>query len=355
MTRKNIFSGLVIAQADADEVQRDPEVSANASVSPFMPGSPIRRVAEVLATANDERDYDIKRLKELETRLAASDHILEIDPALIDPSPIGDRLPSTKEQEDAFVESLATYGQRVPGLVRPSGTKPGRYVIVYGRRRLAALRKLGQKFRAAVAELDEELAYIVQGIENNARSDLSFIERAIFASQLSDAGLATQAIGAALRTARPNVATMIGLARRIPRDLIFAVGSCPTIGRPRWIALDGLLQKFANARESETIWRSVISQPEFQQADPAVRFEEILRAVRKPVTVPRSSPSGSSTVTDDMGDVFATVRRKRSGAVVIELVEGSLSGVPERADRVKFDQWLTQRLTSLRAEWRGGG
>uniref|UniRef100_UPI001D0E2864 ParB/RepB/Spo0J family partition protein n=1 Tax=Klebsiella pneumoniae TaxID=573 RepID=UPI001D0E2864 len=74
----------------------------------------------------------------------------------------------------------------MPILVRPHPTIDGRYQVAYGHRRLVAVRQLGFKVKAVIRELSDDQLVVSQGQENNARTNLSYIERALFASRLED-------------------------------------------------------------------------------------------------------------------------------------------------------------------------
>jgi ParB family transcriptional regulator, chromosome partitioning protein len=360
MSRKNVFADLLTPDASDNASRAEPHGSGSSAVRNSLPssaqsqperrGGPLTHLSDMLADVRGRA----ARAEEIEAALSAGDRVVEIDPELIDPSKVGDRLPASKEEQDAFTESIAAYGQRVPGLVRPSKATPGRYVIVYGRRRLAAARTLGKAFLTTIAELDDETAFVVQGLENNNRKDLSFIERALYAMELSALGLSTNAIAAALKTAQPNVATMMGLVRKIPRDLIFAIGSCPSIGRPRWSSLQEALDG-AHAAGAESAWREVIARREFRQAQPETRFEQVFRSVWAAAHCHEPDAAKPEAIADESGEVFATVRRKRTGAVVIEIAKPSPANLIARSDGLNFDRWLSARLAALRAQWRNGG
>lgn len=126
----------------------------------------------------------------------------------------------------------------MPILVRPGDG--GRYQLIYGRRRLAACEALGLPVRAIVADLDDDQALKDQLLENQARRDLSFIERALVAAQLLD----SDQLGPDLRSGRgvaevlglteAAVSQLLGVVRAVGPELIAAIGAAPGIGRPRW-------------------------------------------------------------------------------------------------------------------------
>jgi len=73
----------------------------------------------------------------------ASNAVREISVDVIEESGPKDRLSFTDSDILTLAESIKAHGQQVPIMVRPISDKPGHYKIVYGRRRLRALRSLG--------------------------------------------------------------------------------------------------------------------------------------------------------------------------------------------------------------------
>lgn len=165
--------------------------------------------------------------------------VVELDPATILPSALADRFEGAYDETAIaeLVSSMAERGQIVPGLVRPVAGEPQRYQIVYGRRRLAAAKTLGLKFKAVVRELTDEQAVIYQGEENTARNDLTFIEKCAFAVTMEKAGYSRATIGASLSTGKSHISEMIRLATTLPDKLIRTIGPAPEIGRRRWLEL----------------------------------------------------------------------------------------------------------------------
>lgn len=162
-----------------------------------------------------------------------------IDTHLIQMSAVMDRI-DPADGLDTLIASISEHGQKVPVLVRkiPGGT----FEIVYGRRRLLACRALGQKVRATVMEMSDEEAIIAQGVENNARQDPSFIERALFVAGIirelgkTDAARKNAQTVAyrALQIDESLVSRMNRIAAGIPADLIKAIGPAHGVGRRMW-------------------------------------------------------------------------------------------------------------------------
>jgi ParB family chromosome partitioning protein len=168
--------------------------------------------------------------------------VLEIEPHLIDASFVADRLETSTQHHRMLVDSIRDHGQQVPVLVRPHPEKEGRYQIAYGRRRLLAVTELGRSVRAIVKPLTDEQLVVAQGQENSARKDLTFIERALFAARLEQAGYSRETIMASLTVDKTGLSRLISSAVKIPPDLIETIGSAPSIGRDRWTELSTRLE-----------------------------------------------------------------------------------------------------------------
>lgn len=160
--------------------------------------------------------------------------IVELDPFTIKAGGLSDRLEHNEVDHASLMASMQTYGQQVPVLVRPDPTTEGQYLIVYGRRRVAALRDLGLPAKAMIRDLDDREAILAQGQENSARKDLSFIEKANFARQMVETGYERKVIADALATDKTLISRMLFVADAIPVAVIERIGSAPGIGRDRW-------------------------------------------------------------------------------------------------------------------------
>lgn len=181
-----------------------------------------------------------------------------IDPNAIQMSAVMDRIDPSDGLDD-LVSSIREHGQKVPVLVRRTSNGP--LEIVYGRRRLLACRELGQKVRATVMEMTDEEALIAQGVENNARQDPSFIERALFVAGIirelgktDEARKNAQTVAyRALQIDESLVSRMNRIATGIPTELIQAIGPAHGVGRRVWEKLFRLCEKDgARAREIAT-------------------------------------------------------------------------------------------------------
>ena len=164
----------------------------------------------------------------------ASNAVREISVDVIEENGPKDRLTFTDADVVTLAESIKAHGQQVPIMVRPIADKPGHYKIVYGRRRLRAVRSLGISAKALVRSLSDEEAILAQGQENTQRLDPSFIEKALFATELATSGYEQAIILDALAVDKPMLSRMTKVARSIPKSVIEKIGSAHGIGRRRW-------------------------------------------------------------------------------------------------------------------------
>lgn len=241
---------------------------------------------------------------------AAAASIREIDPRLIDESAFQDRIDPDDDEIVDLAESIRAQGQLIPILVSP--LPQGRFRIVYGRRRLAALRRIGLPAKALVRDLDEDQAILAQGQENTFRRDLTWIEKAAFARQLMEAGKPDELICDALnidQKARKAGEKLTGLSRmkqvtsRLSPALIEAIGAAPKIGRDRWYDLSQALEKkgFPAGNQAEFLTAAEADLASGLSSDD--RFLRLEQRVKRLSTTPKPKP-----VPPALGAVKASAR-----------------------------------------------
>ena len=284
-------------------------------------------------------------------------HVWELDPAEIQDERYSDRL-DPKDVHDLRA-SIEQNGQTVPILVRRHATDPNRYLLVYGRRRLEAIRASHKvsKVRALIANLDDTAALRAQVSENTGRRDLSYIERALFAQELLDSGFGSQAqIAEVLNVTRSAVSMSISVAKAIGTALAHAIGPAHGVGRPRW---EALAKELADSRiENDDLSRIALDvrakaaaneqADEDPQVDPSVAaFEAVARHVKKSVssTLGKKPRSKTTALVIDGTPVGAI---KRSGRAL----RLDLTDVDDA-----FAEWLDARaqdvLEELHDRWKG--
>jgi ParB family chromosome partitioning protein len=214
-----------------------PEQKAEFSVT-RLSGRPPARVGAGIIGATQRTLTDIREERDRLLAQVEAGGLVEVDPESVDPSPLPDRLPDDDPTAfEALKRSLAEEGQKVPVELRRHPDQPGRYQLVYGHRRWRAARELGLRLKAIVGELDDRAMALAQGLENAARQDLSWIEKALFAWRMEAAGIRARDIRAALQVDDPELARFRSVCRALGPELIALIGRAPKAGRPRWTEL----------------------------------------------------------------------------------------------------------------------
>lgn len=349
-TRRGMFKDL--GQDDQTSAPSVPNVSAVVERTLLSSAPTSLRFTHAMKDIGkraSEADALQKDLAAAKALLHAGSHVLEIDPALIDPSPIRDRMASEPAEDQSLRDSILETGQQIPVLLRPSDKETGRYVTVFGHRRVAALRALGRNVKAIVASLSEHDALVAQGVENAERRDLTFIEKARFAKRLSEAGLTYDRIGVALGTAKTHVSDMVKVVRVMPDFLIDAIGRAPTLGAPRWKQLADAIE--AAGGEAAKACRKIIEAEAFVVLDSAERFRVISRALAAvDGDTERRRADERDAIADGEGAVFAMARRKANGALTLNIARDA--DFAFRRDGASFPDWLMARMQSLREQWK---
>lgn len=328
--RKSIISSFGLLSAELENSQ----ITAQQPAAPVS--SPGNRVGAGVVGAAHRAIEDIRserdRLKDLVE--SGGGAVRELDPSLIDPSPYPDRLPDDDATDfEAFKQSIETEGQKVPIQIRRHPASPGRYQIVYGHRRWLAAKQTGKPVRAIEVEISDLDLVLAQGIENASRQDLTWIERALFASRMDDAGIKPRHIYAALSIEDAELARMRNVYRTIPADIIEAIGRAPKVGRPRWLDLAKTVAgdpERLDALRAAADWKGDAAETSDQ------RFQRALNAI-KPVSSGRREPipiaDRSGTKLGALLVSSKEVRISAEGSLGIEFlkfVEAELPALTER-------------------------
>jgi ParB family chromosome partitioning protein len=318
VSRKNPFASLDLAALNA-EAQARP-----------APGYGMTGAAKTVVRSIEEMAESTKRLMEGEA-------IIELDPDLVDASPIADRL---QDDEDEYVElrsAISTNGQSSPILVRPHPDVDGRYIVVFGHRRLRVARELGSRVRAVVKKLDDIASAIAQGQENSARSNLSFIERAFFARNLLEQGMTKDVVKSAMGIDDAMLSKMLGVIEAVPHEIVSVLGACKKIGRDKWLSLRQLLLNPAHLE----VARSYVASDDFVALDPEKRFDVLHEYMKRyqARSVARRPKKEKPTVTWAAADAAASAKSvSRTKSIVVEF-----SNVEGKA----FGDWITRNLDTL--------
>ena len=240
-------------------------------------GSALGKLSEAFAVENE--------LKAVKERMESGQTIIELDPKVLEGSFIQDRMEISEEAITDLAEQIREKGQVVPILVRPHPSVPDCYQIAYGHRRVKAAERLGIKVRATVRMMTDEELIIAQGQENNARLDLTFIEKARFVVTLESRGFARKIIRDALSVNEGDLSSLIAVGSRIPLDVIEAIGPAPGIGRPRWRALMDLFQDSNRVKRA----RAFLVEKDVRAMNSDARFRALVKRLQeKEVPKPQS-------------------------------------------------------------------
>jgi ParB family transcriptional regulator, chromosome partitioning protein len=243
----------------------------NAGPLPRISSGSVRSLRDTFSGVEKEND-------ELRARLASGLIAVELDTNLIDSSPLADRFVEQDETSfEALKASILERGQEIPVLVRDHPDIAGRYQLAYGHRRVRAAHELGVPIKAYIRPLSIEELVIAQGIENSAREDLSFIERAVFALRLEEAGFERRITQTALSVDRAEVSKLLAVAKAIPEDVISAIGRAPKVGRGRWQALAEMVKSSATLKKL----RQAMQGPRFARLPAETRLSILLSAANK--------------------------------------------------------------------------
>jgi ParB family chromosome partitioning protein len=294
------------------------------------------RSSYAMRGASKSMKVSIDSLAENSKRLLEGETIVEIDTALIDASFVNDRLSGDDDAFDELKSSIAASGQDTPVLLRPHPETSGRYMIVFGHRRVRVAQALGRPVRAV-----DGAHVLAQGQENTARADLSFIEKALFAKNLRDLDQDKDIIQQALTIDGTLLSRMLSVAGTVPSHLIEAIGPAKQIGRDRWEDFKKLMAEKANLKVADRI----LATDGFDQLDSDTKFEILHSKVAEAGRVPKRRSAKA-----------APAKRTWTAG------EGRIKGVVGRAgraynisltskDSAGFGEFLSENLDQLYADY----
>ncbi|MGR1583236.1 plasmid partitioning protein RepB [Thalassobius sp. S69A] len=266
-----------------------------------------------------------------------SHHVWELDPASIEDGRMADRLDPADVLD--LRDAIEANGQTVPILVRRAPGEDDRYLLVYGRRRLEAIRQSDKvtKVRALVTNLDDDSALRAQISENMGRRDLSFIEKALFAKDLVSSGFGNQSqVAEILTVTKSSISMAIAIADMVGPDLVRAIGAAHGIGRPRWESLGRAIDENGLDREDligiakearENAETSMVVDDVASTNDPSIQaFLAVEKAVTQAIKPAKSpSPAPPSSVPLKIGGKRGGTVKRTAKGLSIELADGDFA------------------------------
>lgn len=315
---KALLGGAPPAETEAPEPQAtvsEPRPRAHSS------SGAVKAMGLALGNLRAEAE-DARALRE---QVARGERVVEIDPNLVEPAFVADRLSQPDRSDEAFdalCRSIEEGGQEVPVLLRPhpepERARAGWYQTAYGHRRVAAARALGRKVRAVVRPLSDVELVVAQGKENSERRDLSFIERALFAEALLERGFERATVQSALSLHKAEMTRLLQVAEAVPAAIARAIGPAPKAGRTRWMLLADQL-KTASARDKA---EREIATERFANATSDERFVLMLERLTRKAKPANAAPEA---LAEAGGRVVAAFRADAKRPVIEFKGEGAFA------------------------------
>lgn len=265
-------------------------------------------------------------------KLLEGETVVELDPDVVDVSFIQDRLADDDQEFEDLVAAIKARGQDSPILVRPHPKSDGRYMVVFGHRRLRAAKALGRTVRAVIKAMQDQEHVVAQGQENSARANLSFIERAVFAGALSRLHYDNDnhIIMTALSLDRATLSKMLAVTS-IPPEILEGIGAAKGIGRDRWYELKMLLEKPSNLDKATDF----IAAAAFAAKSSDERFNSLMAHVKQTTRTPGKPQEKSWRLANE--SVSVTTRQ----------VGKNFSLALKSKDAVAFGDYLSDNLEQL--------
>jgi ParB family transcriptional regulator, chromosome partitioning protein len=338
MARKNLIG--ISVDPEALPNTNEPDIAKSRPLTGFTPGArtvPVGGITKSLTNITQK----VERAEALEKQLSEGQIIVDLDPDQIDGSFVSDRLGMDQTALADLVEQIRESGQLVPILVRRHPEIPNRYQLAFGHRRLAAVKSLGIKVRAVIRDLTDEQLVINQGQENNARTNLSYIERALFAARLEDRGFGRNVVMSALAVDKAALSRMLSIVRQISTEVIERIGAAPDIGRRRWM-------EFAEKMGSSGIDHLMpqLSADNFLGLSSDERFRKAMDIVSAQQTkheVPKSASAKIAEAWTPADKSVAVLSKTKTKAVIVEFTD---------KDGKAFGEWVKRNLDTLYESFR---
>lgn len=317
MARKDLLKSVMETPADKDD-------------SSPRTNYAMRGASKSMKVSLDSIAEDARRMLDGET-------IVEIAPNLIDGSFVSDRLGQDEEAFEELKASIKAGRQDTPVLLRPHPSETGRFMIVFGHRRVRVASELNRSVRAVIKSMDDISHILAQGQENTARADLSFIEKGMFAKNLADLEQSKDVIKSALTIDGTLLSRMMSIAKNIPSEIIEAIGPAKTVGRDRWENLKKLLSVHSNFE----LACQTINDPSFAELLSDARFELLYSRIsaqgKRVGKTAKRSASPKRTWTAKGGRIKGVVG-KSGKSFNISLTSNDASG---------FGEYLSENLDGL--------
>ncbi len=194
----------------------------------------------------------------------------------------------TDQEIEELARSLGRHGQFFPIRLREHPSKPGRYEVIFGNRRLAAAKRMGwSDINAEIVKASDEDALIMAFSENIDRKDFSDYEKALVLHKLNALkGKTIDEIAALVNKSPSYVSQHISMLRLFPDG----------VGEPEEVT--GLLQLLSE-RHARALAKIDDPEERFSTAKFAVKASLGVRELEK---ICNRSPKGKIRTTAQMNE-----------------------------------------------------
>lgn len=295
-----------------------------------------KRTEYAMRGASRSMQLSIDDMAENARKMEEGETIVLLDPKIIDTSFVNDRMVIDDDDYRELKASIKSQGQTSPILVRPHPKKVGRYMVVFGHRRLKTAGDLGIDVRAVVKSMEDITHIIAQGQENTARADLSFIEKALFARRLSEMGHANNIIMSALTVDKTLLSRMLAVAQNIPISILDAIGPAKSVGRDRWEKLKKIIVVPANRERAA----KYIQEVAFLNVDSVSRFNYLFKLLSE-----KGNTSRKKNIVKIALKSWSAPKEAVSAA--IKSAPNSYSILLKKSDATAFGDFISENLDDL--------
>ncbi len=276
-------------------------------------------------------------------KLLEGETIVDLDPKLIDPSFLKDRIEYNDDEFEKLKSAIKADGQNSPILVRPHPDVNGRYMVVFGARRKRVAEELGLLVRAVIKDMTNRDHVVAQGQENAARSNLTFIERALMAVRLIDQKYDKDNTTAmvALSIDKATLSKMLSVAG-IPEPILNSLGAARLAGRDRWYELKMLLDRPQNFKKAIAL----LDEERFQVLDTDLRFGLLYQTLKNGKKVSKGKALNYSTwiSSDKKLEINTSLRGKKVTLIL---------NFKDQKGR-EFGEFISKQFEELYEQFRAG-
>lgn len=274
----------------------------------------------------------------------AADTVIQLDPKKLHPSPYRDRMDEDEEALQSLADLRSTIedeGQKIPVLARPHPEIPGEFQLAYGHRRWRAILDLVKSsptpekvfIRAHVRDLSDAELIREQSLENGVRENLSWIEKALWAVQLKQAGIKQRDMAPVLGTSEADVSRYFKITDSLPPHIVMKIGRAKDAGRPKWMRLLDLYDKSTASKQRI---EDFVGSEEFGSLAPANRLDAVIKIASSSRAGKGAKSSVDLNEYSVNGSKICSAETSRAGKVL---------KIP--AKESEFANWLENQIEDL--------